>query len=78
MGDFNLPSLDWTLEHVLDRYITPTDEMFYLGFMETGLVQWVREATSFPSGNVLDLILTTQDDTVIYVLYTLEWGEKAP
>ena len=69
LGDFNLPSLDWTLDDVLDRYVTPTDEMFYSGFMEAGLVQWVREGTFFPSGNVLDLVLTTEDDRVIDVSY---------
>ena len=64
LGDFNLPSLRWSTEFALDSYISPTDSLFYDCFIECGLSQWVSFGTFFPSGNILDLILTSDEDRV--------------
>ena len=64
MGDFNLPSLRWDLANMLDGYITPLDSLFYDTFAVAGLTQWVDQPTYVPSGNVLDLILTSDVNVV--------------
>ena len=64
LGDFNLPSLKWSEATVFDSYISPNDRLFYDCFVDCGLVQWVDFATFFPSGNILDLILTSDQDRV--------------
>jgi len=64
LGDFNLPSLRWSDNSVLDSYVSPTDRLFHDCFTECGLVQWVNFGTFFPSGNILDLVLTTEEDRV--------------
>ena len=70
LGDFNLPFLDWSLENVLQQYVSPRDLSFYDCFCSVGLCQWVREGTFMPSGNVLDLVLTSETDRVgeLYLL----------
>ena len=64
LGDFNLPSLKWSEPSVLDSYITPNDRFFYDCFVECGLTQWVTFGTFYPSGNILDLILSSDEDRV--------------
>ena len=64
VGDFNLPTLKWLNEYTLDSYVTPLDLRFYEGFLECGLVQWVRDGTFVPSCNILDLIFTSEADSV--------------
>ena len=64
LGDFNLPTLDWISESVFNSYIRPLDKLFFDCFVDSGLSQWVRFGTFFPSGNTLDLILTTDDDRI--------------
>ena len=64
LGDFNLPSLNWTLDSVHGEYINPNDRLFHDCFVDCGLVQWVKFPTFFPSGNILDLILTTDNDRI--------------
>ena len=64
LGDFNLPTLDWTGDSVFNSYIRPLDRLFYDCFVESGLSQWVKFGTFFPSGNTLDLVLTTDDDRI--------------
>ena len=64
LGDFNLPSLKWSLDAVYGDYISPNDRMFLDCFSECGLTQWVNFATFFPSGNVLDLILSSDEDRI--------------
>ena len=59
LGDFNLPSLNWTLEDVLSVYVAPLDRQFFDLFMSIGLEQVICEPTNFPSCNTLDLILMT-------------------
>ena len=62
LGDFNLPSIDWT-ENVISAK-TPTDCTFLETFNSLGLTQWVNEPTFPRSGNILDLILTSEADRV--------------
>ena len=64
LGDFNLPTLDWSSASVLDSYIRPVDREYYDCFMQSGLTQWVDFPTFFPSGNTLDLVITTDSDRV--------------
>lgn len=64
LGDFNLPSLKWSESSVWDSYVSPTDRFFFNCFSECGLTQWVNFGTFFPSGNVLDLVLSSDEDRV--------------
>jgi hypothetical protein len=61
LGDFNLPSLRWSDN--LIGYISPVDLEFLNCFSFLGLHQWVEEAT-IGSGNILDLVLTSESDRV--------------
>ena len=62
--DFNLPSLNWSLDNVYDEYISPLDVWYYNTFTRVGLEQIVKSATHFPSGHILDLVLTTNGERV--------------
>ena len=64
IGDFNLPSLNWRNDNILDNYVPPLERDFFDCFTALGLSQWVREATFKGSNNILDLILTTETDRV--------------
>lgn len=64
LGDFNLPSLTWTLPRHDDARISATDSSFLDCFDSLGLSQWVCEPTFPRSGNILDLLLTTEPDRV--------------
>lgn len=64
LGDFNLPSLKWSESSVWDSYVSPTDRFFYDCFSDCGLTQWVNFGTFFPSGNTLDLVLSSDEDRV--------------
>ena len=63
LGDFNLPSLKWQQDDVVG-YISPVDRAFLECFVAEGLTQWVLEPTFVPSGNILDLIFTSEGDRV--------------
>ena len=64
LGDFNLPSLKWDETELLVGNVTPHDRAFLDAFLVMGFEQWVRESTFLPSGNVLDLVFTSDDDIV--------------
>ena len=64
MGDFNLPSLRWIEDGFVDRNSTSFDKGFLEVFLLLGLCQWVSQGTFHPSGNVLDLIFTSDSDVV--------------
>ena len=64
MGDFNLPSLRWTAD-MFNNYILPTDRLFLDAFTEAGLTQVVQDPTIFPSNNVLDLCLVTDEERIV-------------
>ena len=65
LGDFNLPSIRWNLEDPRVQYLSPTDRMFYDVFRVLGLKQYICEATFFPSGNILDLVLASDPEFVV-------------
>ena len=67
LGDFNLPSLRWPMEDSRMLGISPVDRNFKDCFIECGLTQWVEFPTFFPSGNTLDLVLTTDDDRIVEI-----------
>ena len=60
MGDFNLPTIDWNAapHHATSQ----RDRAFLDCFISLGLVQHITEPTFLHSGNILDLVLTTQTD----------------
>ena len=63
VGDFNLPALDWSPEGKVASY-PPLDQSFLDVFNTLGLRQWVHETTFPTSGNILDLVLTSEDDRI--------------
>ena len=69
LGDFNMPTISW-LNEVPDQNISVCDFMFLDLFQTFGLHQWVREPTFISSGNILDLILTSDphriQDVVVF------------
>ena len=66
VGDFNLPSIAWNLP-VADTNISQTDLPFLNLFTTLGLHQHVRDPTFISSGNVLDLVLTTEYDRIMNI-----------
>ena len=66
LGDFNVPSLPYPLveSSTLGQYVPPTDRGFLDLFLECGWTQWVGFGTFFPSGNTLDLVLTSEVDRI--------------
>ena len=64
MGDFNLPSISWSSQEQYPRNVSSSDSKFLDSFDMLGLTQWIHEATFPRSGNILDLILTTDTDRV--------------
>ena len=60
MGDFNLPTLDWSIDGSETRGARAIDRVFVDSFVAAGLTRWVREPTFVQSGNILDLILTSE------------------
>lgn len=66
VGDFNLPSISWDLSEP-DLNITPLDASFYNLFTSLGLHQHVRSPTFLPSGNILDLVFTSDPDRVVNI-----------
>ena len=63
MGNFNLPTIDWSSD-IFDGYIRPIDMQFLDCFSSLGLLQWIREPTFLLSDNILDLVLTSEEDCV--------------
>ena len=61
-GDFNLPSLLWNNDDPAESYVSPIDRSFLELFISLGLTQVVKEPTSFPSGNTIDLCLLSHPD----------------
>ena len=62
VGDFNLPSIIWDTEP--PSATNPIDRAFLEAFTSLGLTQWVNEATYPRSGNILDLVLTSETDRI--------------
>ena len=64
LGDFNLPSLDWTSGSPTNNYNTPVDRQFLDCFTSVGLTQMINEPTNFPSCTTIDLCLVTDEERV--------------
>ena len=64
LGDFNLPNIEWASQEIPFSHVPPLESMFLEVFTFYGLVQWVSEPTFPSSGNILDLLLTTEKDRV--------------
>ena len=79
LGDFNLPTLAWnTSDPTL--HASPFDRQSFEVFTSLGLTQWVSEPTFPRSGNILDLILSTEGDRVgsVQVLPPLPGCDHCP
>ena len=63
LGDFNLPSISWNNQQP-GGMVSVTDRKFLDMFSTLGLTQWISESTFPRSGNVLDLILTSEQDRI--------------
>ena len=77
VGDFNLPAINWT---DVGMDVPPLESMFVDTFSSLGLTQWVAEATFPRSGNILDLVLTSEQDRIgsIEVLAPLPGFDHCP
>ena len=64
MGDFNLPSLDWSYPEKVSSAASASDARFLDLFDSVGLTQWITEPTFPRSGNILDIILTNESDRI--------------
>ena len=62
VGDFNLPSIDWHTNP--PKSSSAMDASFLDCFNSLGLTQWVHEPTYPRSGNILDLVLTSESDRI--------------
>ena len=67
LGDFNLPTIDWSTEDALILDYDSLTMEFTNCFNFIGLHQWVNFPTFFPSGNILDLVLSTEEDRIYNV-----------
>lgn len=63
LGDFNLPTIEWN--SVSLSATDTTDRRFLELFCLLGLHQWVSEPTFIHSLNILDLVLTSEDDRIL-------------
>ncbi len=64
LGDFNLPAIDWSIEDALSQDYDPFTMSFTNCFNTIGLHQWIEFPTFFPSGNTLDLVLSSEADRI--------------
>ena len=63
LGDFNLPSIVWRNQQP-GGAISVADGQFADMFRSLGLTQWISEGTFPRSENMLDLILTSEEDRI--------------
>ena len=63
-GDLNLPDLHWNDDVVAPPSTGRLDLDFYHTFISVGLEQVVTDSTIFPSGNIIDLFLSTHSERV--------------
>ena len=79
LGDFNLPTLTWESSDPTS-HASSFDRQCYEVFMSLGLTQWVIEPTFPRSGNILDLVLSTDADRVgsVQVLPPLPGCDHCP
>ena len=62
MGDFNLPSVPWSSRNLFSLSYPALQQRFLDCFVTLGLTQWVKLPTFLHSENILDLVLTSEED----------------
>ena len=62
VGDFNLPYVPWDDDLMLAANLPPLQRGFVDCFSSLGLTQWVLSPTFVFSDNILDLVLTSEED----------------
>ena len=69
MGDFNLPSIDWTLQRPTPA---PGNKLMQL-LADNNLTQHVHE--TIRQNNILDLVISTEEEPVINLIITDKIGD---
>ena len=70
-GDFNMPKICWDTKSGPSAYVGKSSEEIFLEFCsDAGLCQYVREPTFISSANILDLVFSNDDDSVVFVAVT--------
>ena len=64
LGDFNLPDIPWHRSDAMINNYPPLCNLFMECFISLSFNQWMTSPTFLPSGNILDLILTSENDRV--------------
>ena len=64
LGDFNLPAVDWAEKKAMFKGYDSSTQCFLDCFITLGLKQWVNFPTFHPSGNILNLVFTSDLDRV--------------
>ena len=65
LGDFNLPNVCWRASDQLPTgSVSSAENKFLEAVNSVGLIQWVTEPTYPKSGNILDLLFTTEPDCI--------------
>ncbi len=62
LGDFNMPPIDWSRKNAMFLNYDPLTTAFMNCFNSVSLTQQVNFPTFIPSGNILDLVLSTEGD----------------
>ena len=62
LGDFNIPSIDWTCDPPSSSSSVASDFLDLISSL--GLTQWVKNSTMLRSNNILDLIFTSEVDRI--------------
>ena len=66
LGDFNLPSIKWNSDPE-NWSLSANDALFYATFNSLGMTQWVKESTFITSGNILDLVFSSENDRIMNI-----------
>ena len=62
LGDFNLPAIQWGDGNLSSSNFPPLQRGFLDCFFSLSLTQWVLSPTFLHSDNILDLVLTSEED----------------
>ena len=65
MGDLNLPSIGWC--DLVPVATSSLSQLFLDMFVSFGLTQWVTFPIFISSGNILDLVFTSEYDRISYI-----------
>ena len=64
LGDFNLLMIVWQHNEFMSNSHPPLHQKFIDCFTSLGLHQWVRSSTFLHSGNILNLVLSSESDRI--------------